>query len=101
MQKFHPTTSADEARLLTVQCLNAIASGWSIIYMRPAKISGLAGNQTLEPDLDRMVADAADLAARLTQACDVRLQGENTTGNTYEKQVVKFNEDGTIERIDQ
>lgn len=72
MERFHPTTSAEEARALTVGCLQVIASGWSIIYMRPAKISGLSGNQSLEPDIDRMIADAADIAAKITQAAEDR-----------------------------
>jgi hypothetical protein len=71
--KFHPTTTAEEARALAVGCLQAIASGWSLLYMQPAKIQGLAGNQAMEPDIDRMIADAADIAARITRACADRI----------------------------
>lgn len=81
MEKFYESTSAQEARALTVGCLQAIAQGWSLIYMRPAKISGLSGGQSLEPDLERMVADAADLAARITQAAGERLAAGNGDHN--------------------
>ena len=80
MERFHPTTTAEEARALTVGCLQAMASGWSLIYMRPARVQGLMGNQTLEPDLDRMVSDAADLAARITQAASERMNEKPGAG---------------------
>lgn len=73
MEFFNSTTSPQEARALTVGCLQAIAAGWSLIYMRPAKVADLAGNRTLEPDLEAMVSAAADLAARITQAVEERV----------------------------
>ena len=83
--KFHPTTTPEEARALTVGCLQAIAAGWSLIYMRPARIQGISGNQSLEPDLDRMIGDAADMAARITQATAERVDSGfcPATGSTH------------------
>jgi hypothetical protein len=82
MEKFSPSTSEQEARALTVGCLQAI-SAWAMIYMRPSKISSLNGNQSMEPDLDRMVADAADLAARITHATEDR-KADNSTKCRHE-----------------
>lgn len=73
MERFHPTTSAEEARNLTALCLQAIAAGWSILYMTPGKVRDLQGNRIPEPNLDLMTRDAADLAARITMAAGERL----------------------------
>lgn len=72
MKQFHSTTTAEEARILTALCFQAIASGWPTLYFVHSAIQG--GQATL--DTNRMISDAADMAANLTQAVDHRLKGE-------------------------
>ena len=71
MERFHPTTSPEEARNLTAQCLQAIASGWPSIYFRMPAVPW--AQPTL--DTNAMLSDAADMAATLTQAVDFRMDG--------------------------
>lgn len=72
MTRFHPSTTPEEARHLTGMCLQAIASGWPVLFYKPAAIAGA------QPvlDLDSMIGAAADMAATLTQAVDFRMEAD-------------------------
>ena len=72
MQHFNPTTAEQEARSLTAKCFHAIASGWPISYARSSSIQSAQGGTRLDLDTDAMIRDAADIAARITQAVAIR-----------------------------
>lgn len=72
LQTFHPTTGEQEARALVATCFHAIAAGWPISYAKASAIQA-AGPARLDLDTDAMIRDAADLAARITQAAAVRM----------------------------
>lgn len=74
--KFHPSTSAEEARELTARCLQVIASGWPVKYMKMSQLQGVSSQATAEIDVNAMISDAADIAASITQAVDYRLSHE-------------------------
>jgi hypothetical protein len=71
VELFNPSTTPEEARILTALCLQAIASGWPSFYFIQPKIQGA------QPVLDTnsMIRDAADMAATITQATEFRMQG--------------------------
>lgn len=69
MQRFHPTTPEQEARALTLGCLQAIASGWPVIYFKQSQTIGLNGTQaTAAPDIPTMINAAAEMAMMITEA---------------------------------
>ena len=72
MEMFNPTTGAQEARALTATCFHAIAAGWPISYAKASAIQG-AGPARLDLDTDAMIRDAANLAARISQAAAARM----------------------------
>lgn len=72
MQSFHPsTTCPEEARALTATIFLAIATGWPIAYAKRSSLETVS--QRLDLDTDAMLRDAADIAASLTHAVDLRL----------------------------
>jgi len=54
-----------EARVLTSQCLQAIAAGFPVVYFKAATIQRAGQPPQGEFDLNAMVEGAADLAAAL------------------------------------
>jgi len=77
MQSFTPTTAEQEARALTLGCLQAIASGWPVIYFRQSQTIGLNGTQaTAAPDIPAMIRAAANMAVQLTEATATRRPAE-------------------------
>lgn len=74
MEIFHASTTAQEARGLTATCFHAIAAGWPIKYAKISAVQGVNGAApAAQLDLDAMMADAADLAAKLTQSAAARM----------------------------
>lgn len=74
--QFHPSTSQQEARALTASMFKAIAAGWPIVYGKISTVAmngGPAGPTVTGFDTDRMMRDAADLAAKLTHAVEERI----------------------------
>lgn len=69
---FNPTTGEQEARALTATCFHAIAAGWPISYAKASAIQS-TGPARLDLDTDAMIRDAADIAARITQAAATRM----------------------------
>jgi len=81
-QNFHPSTSPEEARALTVACLQVIATGWPVMYFKMSTVQGLNGQQaSAEPDVPAMIAAAADMALQITHAVDHRIPQEDSNGN--------------------
>lgn len=73
MQQFPHSTTAEEARHLTALCLQAIAQGWPIAYAKTSTIQAANNQPRLDLDLDRMLSDAADMAAGICKASDERM----------------------------
>lgn len=77
MHTFHPTTAQQEARALTLGCLQAIASGWPVIYFNQSQTIGLNGTvATSTPDIPAMIRAAADMAIQITEATAERMPPE-------------------------
>jgi hypothetical protein len=73
MEQFRASTSLQEARHLTALTFQAIAAGWPIQYAKISAVQAANGTApTATLDTDAMMAAAADLAAKLTQAVDER-----------------------------
>lgn len=75
--RFHPSTTQEEARALTAACLQAIATGWPVVFFKLSAVHGVNGQQaSAEPDIPAMISAAADMACQLTNAVDHRMQIE-------------------------
>lgn len=73
MQHFTPETGVQEARALVLGCLQAIATGWPVLFFRHSQTVGLNGTQaTSEPDIPAMIRAAADMAVLITEATEAR-----------------------------
>lgn len=83
MIPFPPNTPEQEARQLVAACLQAIAAGWPAIHFKIGKTVNLNGSQaTAEPDLPAMINQAADMAAMIVEACQIRT--EETPGQVIQ-----------------